>query len=84
MNTSTGELAFTTWAAFVEALRVAFDDPDAYQTAEYQILALKQDRDCSSYYITFVPLATILNYEGCTKISYFRRGLYRELQKALS
>ena len=84
MNASTGEFSFATWATFVEALRAAFDDPDAYQTAERQILALKQDRDCSSYHAAFVPLATILNYDGRTKISYFRRGLHRELRKALS
>ena len=66
------------------ALKAAFDDPDAYQTAERQILALKQDRDCSSYHAAFVPLATILNYDDRTKISYFRRYLHRELRKALS
>ena len=84
MNSSKVEFTFTTWATFVEALRAAFDDPDAYQTAERQILALKQDRDCSSYHAAFVPLATILGYDARTKISYFRRGLHRELRKALS
>ena len=79
-----GEIGFTPWREFVVALKAAFDDPDAYQTAERQILALKQDRDCSSYHAAFVPLATILNYDGRTKISYFRRGLHRELRKALS
>ena len=84
MNTSTGEFTFATWAAFVEALRAACDDPDAYQTAERQILALKQDRDCSSYHTAFVPLAMILSYDARTKISYFRRGLHRKLRTALS
>ena len=84
MNTSTGEFSFTTWATFVVALRAAFDEPDVYQTAERQILALKQNRDCSSYHAAFVPLATILGYDARTKISYFRRGLHHELRKALS
>ena len=79
MNTSTGEFTFTNWATFVEAIRAAFDDTDAYQTMEGQILSLKQGRDCSSYYTAFIPLATILNYDGHTKIYYFRIGLHCEL-----
>ena len=79
MNASIGEFTCTTWATFVAALRAAIDDPDAYQTAERQILAFKQDCDCSSYHAAFVPLAIILGYDARTKISYFRRGLHREL-----
>ena len=79
MNTSIWEFTFTTWAAFMEALRATFDDPHAYQATEYQILALKQNRDYSSYHAAFVPLTTILNYDSRTKISYFRRGLHRKL-----
>ena len=30
MNIGTGEFTFTTWAAIVEALRAAFDNPDAF------------------------------------------------------
>ena len=43
MNTSTKEFSFITYTAFIEALRATFDDIDAYQTAESQILAFKYD-----------------------------------------
>ena len=33
---------FPTWASFTQALKAAFDDPDAYQTAEEKIHKLKQ------------------------------------------
>ena len=42
---------FPTWVSFTQALKAAFDDPDAYQTAEEKIQNLKQgDRDCAKYY----------------------------------
>jgi hypothetical protein len=86
MNDTTGDITFTTWAAFVAALKAAFDDPDAYQTAQRKIEALKQgqQQDCSSYHAAFVPLATILNMDERTRISFFQRGLQNELRNALS
>ena len=58
VNETTGAIAFPTWTNCVAALRAAFDDPDAYQTAYTKISSLKQERDCSSYHAAFVPLAT--------------------------
>ena len=86
INETTGDIAFPTWAAFTAALKAAFDDPDAYQTAQRKIEALKQgqQQDCSSYHAAFVPLATILNMDERTRISFFQRGLQNELRKALS
>ena len=84
VNETTGAIAFPTWTNFVAALRAAFDDPDAYQTAYTKISSLKQERDCSSYHAAFVPLATILGIDERTKISFFKKGLNREPKKALS
>ena len=84
VNETTGAISFPTWTEFVAALRAAFEDPDAYQTAYNKISTLKQERDCSSYYATFVPLATVLGIDERTKISFFKKGLNAELKKALS
>ena len=84
MNKTTGAINFT-WVTFVQALKNAFDDPDAYQTAGRKLEALKQERnDCSPYLSSFTPLATTLNLDQRTKIAFFRKGLNRELQTALS
>ena len=73
--------AFATWESFVENQKAAFDYPDAYQTAERKIHALKQgNRDCAAYHAEFITYATILNWDDCTKISFFRKGLDEELQ----
>ena len=84
VNKSTGAITLPTWARFVAALKAAFDDPDAYQTAYTKISSLKQERDCSSYHAPFVPLATILGFDERTRISFFKKGLNGELKKALS
>ena len=84
VNETTGAISFPTWTEFVAALRAAFEDPDAYQTAYNKISTLKQEKDCSSYYATFVPLATVLGIDERTKISFFKKGLNAELKKALS
>ena len=84
MNEATGAISFVIWTSFVPALKAAFDDPDALQTAERKIRALKQDKDCSSCHAAFVPLATTLNLDFRTWISFFREGLNHELRKALS
>ena len=84
VNETTGAITLPTWASFVAALKAAFDDPDAYQTAYTKIISLKQERDCSSYHAAFVPLATILGFDERTRISFFKKGLNGELKKALS
>ena len=84
VNQTTGTITLPTWASFVAALKAAFDDSDAYQTAYTKISSLKQDRDCSSYHAAFVPLATILGFDERTRISFFKKGLNVELKKALS
>ena len=84
VNETTGVISFPTWTDFVAALRAAFEDPDAYQTAYNKISTLKQEKDCSSYYASFVSLATVLGIDERTKISFFKKGLHAELKKALS
>ena len=83
VNETTGAISFSTWTEFVTALCAAFEDPDAYQTAYNKITSLKQDKDCSSYYATFVSLFTVLGIDKRTKISFFKKGLHAELKKAL-
>ena len=56
-------ISFPTWAKFVAALRIAFEDPDTYQTAYNNISTLKQEKDCSSCYATFVSLATLIDID---------------------
>ena len=41
VDETTGAIAFPTWTEFVGALRAAFEDPDAYQTAYNKISLLK-------------------------------------------
>ena len=66
-------------------LKAAFDDPDAYKTAQRKIQALRQGtKDCSTYNAEFVPLATILRIDDRTKISYFQQGLNDALQDSLA
>ena len=75
---------FPSWASFIQALKAAFDDPDAYQTVEEKIHKLKQrNRDCAKYYAEFITHATILEWDERTKISFFKKGLDKELQKLL-
>ena len=76
VNETTGAIAFPSWTEFVAALRAAFEDPDAYQTAYNKISSLKQENDCSSYYGTFVSLATVLGLDERTRISFFKKGLH--------
>ena len=82
-NETTGAISFPTWTEFVTDVRAGFEDPDAYQTAYNKISTLKQEKDCSSSYTTFVPLATILGINKGTTISFFKKGLNAELKKAL-
>ena len=84
VDETTGTIAFPTWTEFVAALRAAFEDPDAYQTAYNKISWSKKAKDCSSYYAAFVSLATILGLDDRTKISFFKKGLHAELKKPLS
>ena len=44
VNETTGAIAFPTWTEFVAALRAAFEDLDAYQTAYNKISSLKQEK----------------------------------------
>ena len=81
---TTGAITLPTWASFVPALKAAFDNPDAYQTAYTKTSSLKQEHDFSSYHATFVPLATILGFDEHTRILFFKKGLNGELKKALS
>src|ERR1700753_63395 len=85
VNANTGAISFPTWTAFVDALKAAFDDPDAMATAEYKLMASKQNnRDWSPYHAEFVTLAAILAYDDRTQISFFKRGLNQELQRAIT
>lgn len=85
INPTTGAINFETYAAFIEGLRAAFDDPDARATAERKLLSLKQGkRDCSAYHAEFVTYAAPLDMDARMKTSLFRRGLNTEVQRALA
>ncbi len=85
LNKDNGSTDFATYAAFVTALKNAYDDPDARSTAERKLLNLKQgDRDCSAYHAEFATYVTILNYDDQTKISFFTNGVNQGLLTALS
>jgi len=85
LNKATGTISFTTYEAFVRALKNAYDDPDACTTAERKLRSLKQeDKDCSAYHAEFCTYATILNYNDRTKISFFSDGVNQGLKVALS
>ena len=72
LNKATGQISFTTYEAFVRALKNAYDDPDARATAKRKLHNLRQgDRDCSTYHAEFCTYATTLNYDDRTKISFF-------------
>ena len=84
VHETTGAISFPTWTEFVTTLSAAFEDPDTHQPAYNKISTLKQEKDCSSYYATFMPLAIVLGIDERTKISFFKKGLNAELKKALS
>lgn len=84
VNETTIPISFPTWTEFIAALGATFKDLDAYQIAFNSISTLKQQRDCHSYYATFMSLATVLNIDQRTKISFFKKGLHAELKNALS
>ena len=76
---------FKNYAAFVTALKNAYDDSDARVTVERKLLNLKQgDRDCSAYHAEFATYVTILNYNDQTTISFFINGVNQGLLTALS
>jgi len=85
LNKTTGTISFTTYEAFVRALKNAYDDPDARTTAERKLRSLKHgDKDCSAYHAKFCTYAMILNYDDRTKISFFSDGVNQGLKVALS
>lgn len=85
LNKATGHISFTTYEAFVRALKSAYDDPDARATAERKLHNLKQgNRDCSAYHAEFATYATVLGYDDRTKISFFSNGANQGLKTALS
>lgn len=84
VNETTGAILFPTWTDFVAALHAAFENPHTYQTMYNKISTLRQEKDCFSYYATFVPLARVLGINERTKICSFKKGLNAELEKALS
>jgi hypothetical protein len=85
LDKNTGKVGFDTYADFAQALKNAYDDPDARTTAERKLHALRQgDRDCSTYHSEFATYATTLGYDDRTKISFFINGANHGLQTALS
>jgi len=85
LNKATGAIRFTTYEAFVRALKNAYDDPDARATAERKLHNLKQgNKDCLAYYAEFCIYATTLHYDDMTKISFFSNGANQDLKTALS
>ena len=85
LDKNTGKVNFDTYIDFAQALKNAYDDPDARTTAERKLHALRQnDKDCSTYHAEFATYATTLNYDDRTKISFFVNGANHGLQTALS
>ena len=84
VNETTGAITLPTWESFAAALKAAFDDPDAYQTAYMKISSLKQERDYSFYHPAFVPFEIILGFDEGTRILFFEQGLNGELKNVLS
>ena len=75
---------FKTYAEFIRALKVVYDDPDKRAIVECKLLALRQlNKDCSTYYAEFSIYANVLEYDDCTKISFFKKEANNELQIAL-
>lgn len=84
VNQETGEVDFQTFPDFLEALRAAFDDPDAYATSERQLEALRQDGSCAAYYAKIVSIFSLLGWtEQRVQIHHFRKGLKELLKDAL-
>jgi len=85
LNKATSAIRFTTYEAFVQALKNAYDDPDAHATAERKLYNLKQgNKDCSAYHAEFCTYATTLNYDDMTKILFFSNGANQDLKTLLS
>lgn len=84
VNQETGDIAFSKFEDFINALRAAFDDPDTYATAEREILFLRQDGSCAAYYAKMISLFSQLGwYEEKVRIHHFRQGLKDSLKDAL-
>lgn len=85
INYETGAIDFPTFAALMNGLKAAFDDPDARATAERKLLELRQgSKDCSAYHAQFVTYASALSLDDSTKISFFKRGLNDQVLTALA
>ena len=84
VDQTTGNVSFTTFAEFLQSLRAAFDDPDAYATSERQLEALRQEASCAAYYAKIVSLFSLLGWaEPKVQIHHFRKGLKEVLKDAL-
>ena len=85
LNKTTGTIDFATYEAFSTALKNAYDDPDAYATAERKLQNLRQgDGDYSAYHAEFATYVQVLNYDDCNKISFFTNGANARLKTDLS
>lgn len=72
----TGDLTFTTFESFINALGAAFDDPDLYATAKRELESLRQDGSCAAYYAKIVSLFSQLGWvEPKIQIHHFCKGL---------
>ena len=82
---ATGAVSWATYREFVDALKVAYDDPDRRSTAEHKLLKLRQGgKTASAYYSEFMTYAAVLSLDDATKISFFHRGVNDDLSVALS
>ena len=76
----TQEIKFKTYAEFIGVLKAAYDDLDKRATAERTLLALRQfNKDYLTYYAEFSIYTNILEYDNCTKISFFKKGANNDL-----
>lgn len=84
IDPSTGAVSFLTYASFIEALGAAFDDPDAYATAERELETIRQTGSCANYYAHIVSIFSRLKWqEEGVKIHFLRKGLKTPLRMQL-
>lgn len=77
-------ISLPTFNDWVGKLKLAYDDPDRFATAERELDSLKQgNRLFSLYYADFDRIMADLNLEGRHQITALRKGLSEEMKDFL-
>ena len=84
LNVTTAQTEFTTFPDFLQALRAAFDDPDATTTFAFELQRCRQGKKTvSEYYAKFLTLAARLDWNETTLVHHFKQGLAHEIKQGL-